>query len=172
MVQALSPLLEDYPALDLLAAPYLMEEFDSLLIEEFLDRMVPSNVMMAISSLGYEGRHTEPWFGVHYDLDVGPIDLANVEASSLSLPTRNPFLPESLSLVNGDEDIPLPVVDEPSAQIYVDTDLEFSVPRSVIHVSLRNPGGLMDAENAARARLYGTLVQDDLNSVAYPALLA
>ena len=172
MVQALSPLLKDYPARDLLVAPYLMEEFDAPLIEEFLDLLVPSNVMIAISSPGYEGQQTAQWFGVRYDLDVAPIDIAKVDASALSLPTSNLFLPESLSLVNGDADIPKLVVDEPSAQIYVDTDLEFKVPRAVTHVSLRNPGGLMNAENAARARLYSALVQDDLNSLAYPALLA
>ena len=171
-VQSLSPLLEDYLARDLLVAPYLMEKFDAQLIEKFLQRLVPSNVMMAISSPEYEGQQTEDWFGVRYDLDVGPIEIAKVEAPMLSLPARNPFLPESLTLVAGDDDIPLPVIGEPSAQIYVDTDLEFNVPRAVTHVSLRNPGGLMDAGNAARAWLYTALVQDDLNSLAYPALLA
>ena len=90
----------------------------------------------------------------------------------LSLPARNPFLPESLTLVAADDDIPLPVIDKASAQIYVDTDLEFKVPRAVTHVSLRNSKGLMDAGNAARALFYAALIQDDLNSLAYPALLA
>ena len=171
-VQALSPSLQNYPAEDLLAAPYLMEKFDAGLIEEFLDRLIPSNVMVAISSPGYEGQRTEKWFGVRYDLEVGPVAINEVETSALGLPARNPFLPESLSLVSGDEEIPLPVIDEPYAQVYVDTDIEFNVPRAITHVSLRNPGGLLDSRNAARGRLYSALVQDDLNSLAYPALLA
>ena len=171
-VQSLSPLLADYPVEDLLVAPFLMEEFDESLIEEFLNRLVPSNVILASSSPGYEGQKTEKWFGVRYDLDVGPLDISETEGSALSLPSRNPFLPKSLSLVKDDDVMPLPVIDEPSAQVYVDTDLEFNVPRAVTHISLVNPGGLLDVENAARGRLYSALVQDDLNSLAYPALLA
>ena len=68
--------------------------------------------------------------------------------------------------------MPLPVIIDADAEVYVDTDLEFGVPRAVTHVSLRNPGGLISLENSARARLYTMLVQDDLNALAYPALLA
>ncbi len=171
-VQALSPALEHYPAKDLLVAPYLMEEFDASLIKRFLRSLVPSNVMIAISAPGYAGQRTEQWFNVQYDLEVGPIDTLEIDASTLSLPARNPFLPKSLTLVSGDDDIPLPVIDDADAQIYVDTDLEFNVPRAVTYVSLRNQSGLMTAENVARSRLYSSLAQDDLNSLAYPALLA
>ncbi|MDG1230829.1 MAG: hypothetical protein P8P91_01075, partial [Pseudomonadales bacterium] len=42
----------------------------------------------------------------------------------------------------------------------------------VMHVSLRNDGGFISLSDAAQSQLYSMLVQDDLNALAYPALLA
>ena len=171
-VSGLSPSLQHYPAEDLLVAPYLMEEFDGDLIRSFLDRLTPDNVMVTISSPGYEGSETERWFGVSYDLSVGEVPVADVEGASFQLPEPNPFLPDSLELVEDDGELPNRVLNYPFMEVYLDTDTEFGVPRAVTHVSLRNPGGLVALEDATRAQLYATLVQDDLNALAYPALLA
>ena len=171
-VRTIAPALEHYPAENLLVAPFLMEEFDALLIRAFLDHLTPGNVMVSVSGPGYEGIRTEKWFGVSYDLARGPIEMADMDTSGLMLPAVNPFLPDSFDLVEADKDMPLPVIIDADAEVYVDTDLEFGVPRAVTHVSLRNPGGLISLENSARARLYAMLVQDDLNALAYPALLA
>ena len=172
VVRTLAPNLEHIPAEDLLVAPYMMEEFDGEMIRDFLGYMTPENVFVAVSSPGYSGSQSEKWFGVSYDLDQGDIETAEVESTRLKLPEPNPFLPESLGLVSADEDLPLPVIQRDDVEVYVDTDVEFRVPRAVTHVSLRNPGGLVALEDAAIAQLYATLVQDDLNALAYPALLA
>jgi len=171
-VRTLAPLLERIPARDVLVAPYLMEEFDAELIGEYLSELRADNVMVTVSSPGYEGSETESWFDVRYDLERGPIALTTVDMNGLRLPDPNPFLPESLTLTEADDDKPLPVVQGEAAEIYVDTDLEFRVPRAVTHVSLRNPGGLMSLEDSTTAAVYTMLVQDDLNALAYPALLA
>ena len=63
------------------------------------------------------------------------------------------------------------MIDQRSIQVYVDTDVEFE-PRAVTHVSFRNAGGLMSALDSAQSLLYSALVEDSLNSLAYPALLA
>jgi secreted Zn-dependent insulinase-like peptidase len=171
-VSSLSPEMEHYPPQDLLIAPYLMEEFDAGLIRDYLALLTPDNVQVTISSPGYKGEMTEKWFNVSYDLAHGGVEIASVEASALALPAPNPFLPESLELVDGDDEKPLPVIKLPEADIYLDSDVEFGVPRAVTHVSLRNEGGLIALEDVAAARLYTALVQDDLNALAYPALLA
>ena len=171
-VRTLAPLLERLPPRDLLVAPYLMETFDADLIAEYLSHLRADKVMMTVSSPGYEGGKTESWFDVRYDLERSPIALAAVDVAGLRLPEPNPFLPESLSLTEADDDMPLPVIQGEAAEIYVDTDLEFLVPRAVTLVSLRNPGGLISLEDATTAAVYTMLVQDDLNALAYPALLA
>ena len=172
LVRAMSPGMQRYPAKDLLIAPYLMEEFDTDLIRGFLQALNKDNVLVTLSSPGYEGGATEKWFGVSYDLTPGPVQMADVDTNALTLPSPNPFLPDSLALAQGDEEGPRIVIGAAGVEIYQDTDLEFGVPRAVTHVSLRNPNGLVARADAARAKLYIRLVQDDLNALAYPALLA
>ncbi|MGV0035063.1 MAG: insulinase family protein [Candidatus Azotimanducaceae bacterium WSBS_2022_MAG_OTU7] len=171
-VRSIAPTLQHYPAEDLLVAPYLMEEFDASLIKSFLSQLTKDNVMMTLSSPDYTGQSTEAWFGVSYDLELGDIALATVDSSTLVLPEANPFLPESLDLTQADELGPTPVIAGNGLELYMDTDLEFNVPRAVIHVSLRNDGGFITLEDVAQSQLYSLLVQDDLNALAYPALLA
>lgn len=171
-VRSIAPALQHYPAEDLLVAPYLMEEFDASLIRSFLILLTKDNVLMTLSAPGYKGQSTEPWFDVSYDLEPGEISLAKVDSSALEMPKVNPFLPESLDLTQGDTLGPRPLIEGVDLELYMDTDLEFNVPRAVILVSLRNDGGFVALEDAARSQLYSMLVQDDLNALAYPALLA
>jgi len=171
-VQYLASYLADYPVEDILAAPYLMEEFDAGLIRDYINRLTRDNVLVTVSQPGYEGSQTEKWFGVSYDLERGEVDVADVDSSALHLPDTNPFLPESLELLEDDPAIPAIVLREPGLEVYLDTDMEFRVPRAVIHLGLRNNEGFTDIQDRANAYLYTTLVQDDLNALAYPAYLA
>ena len=172
VVRSIAPALQHYPAEDLLVAPYLMEDFDALLIRSFLTLLTKDNVLMTLSSPGYKGQSTESWFGVSYDLKLGEISVSAVDSSALKLPEANPFLPESLDLTQADTFGPKPVLADNGLELYMDTDVEFNVPRAVIHVSLRNDGGFTALTDAAQSQLYSMLVQDDLNALGYPALLA
>jgi secreted Zn-dependent insulinase-like peptidase len=171
-VRSIAPALQHFPPEDLLVASFLMEEFDASLIRSFLTLLTRDNVLMTLSSPGYKGQSTEAWFGVSYDLKLGDIPVATVDSSTLELPEANPFLPESLDLTQGDSLGPRPVIADKGLELYMDTDLEFNVPRAVIHVSLRNDRGFIALADAAQSQLYSMLVQDDLNALAYPALLA
>lgn len=171
-VRKVGPGLAHYPPQDLLVANYLMEEFDPVLIRDFLSHLNKNNVLIAISAPGYKGRSTEKWFGVSYDLALGSIEFTPAETNELTLPGKNPFLPEALDLVEADSLPPIAVIDTGAIEVFLDTDVEFRVPRAVTHVSLRNDRGLIALEDVANAQLYSLLVQDDLNALAYPALLA
>lgn len=171
-VQYLASYLADYPVEDILAAPYLMEEFDAALIRDYIDQLTRDNVLVTVSQPGYEGSQTERWFGVSYDLERGAITVADVDGSALHLPDQNPFLPESFELLEDDSAIPAVALKAPGLEVYLDTDMEFRVPRAVTHLSLRNNRGFMDIRDRANAYLYTALVQDDLNALAYPAYLA
>lgn len=171
-VQSTAPGIAYFPPEDLLVAPYLMEEFDGPLIASFMEYLTPDNVMVTIARPGYEGQSTEKWFGVSYDLKLGPIQMAAAETDALSLPPKNPFLPSDLDLIADDDEQPLAVRDSDEAIVYLDIDTEFGTPRAVMHVSLQNEDGLISGRDAARAQLYAKLVRDDLNALAYPAYLA
>ena len=171
-VRGIAPALAYYPPRDVLIAPYLMESFDPSLIRRYLGYLRPDNVVVTISSPDYQGSKTEPWFGVSYDLVQGSIEVEQVDTSGLTLPDPNPFVPESLDLVATAVETPTAAISSSEAVIYASTDTEFGVPRAVMHISLRTDGGLIALDDVAAAQLYGLLVQDDLNALAYPALLA
>ena len=176
-VRGISPLLPYVPTRDLLAAPYLMEQFDAALIQSFLRLLRVDNVFITISGPNVQGDSTEHWFKVPYTLDRGPVKVAAEATTDLRLPPPNPFVPESLDLLKGDDALPELIIKKQVAgtsavEIYLDTDVEFRVPRAVMDISIRNRGGLIRLEDAIRARLYARLVEDDLNALAYPALLA
>ena len=46
------------------------------------------------------------------------------------------------------------------------------MPRAVTHVSIRSDRGLIDLKDVVASDLYAYLVEDDLNTLGYPALLA
>ena len=171
-VQTIAPDIAYYPPEDLLVAPFLMESFDAVLISGFVEQLTPENVMVSISSPGYQGESTEEWFGVSYDLKRGPVEIASVETTALRLPPENPFLPENLDVLEDDPEPPRQAIATQSTSVFYDTDTEFGVPRAIMHVSLQNDGGLIGLRDSARAELYAKLVRDDLNALAYPALLA
>ncbi len=172
VVSGMSPALQHYPAEDLLVAPYLMEEFDKELIASFIDVLTEDNAMVAIAGPGYDGSQTEKWFSVKYDVETGPVAVADIETAGLGLPEPNPFLPENLDLLEAGDGKPVVVVEKDAKAVYLDTDVEFGVPRAVVHVSVRNDGGLVGLQDSVNAALYSSLVQDSLNALAYPAYLA
>ncbi len=172
-VSSIAPLLTFIPARDLLVAPYLMDEFDPDLIQSFLSWLREDNLLLTVSGPDITGDTIEPWFQVPYELIPGPLKTnKSAEASTLELPPVNPFIPDSMDLVVADDSLPQPVIAKQAVDIYLATDLEFGVPRATTHISIRNEGGFIDLDNRVRANLYARLVQDDLNALAYPALLA
>ena len=170
-VRHLSPLLQYYPTADLLTAPYLMEAFEPALIKEFLSYLRRDNAAVVLASPSVQGRNIEKWFSVPYRLKDGISESGDTQ-HDFKLPASNPFLPESLAMLPEDDHPPQVTGAGQKAEIYLDTDLTFGVPRAVMHISLRNPGGLMSVSDVVHAQLYAALVRDDLTPLAYPALQA
>lgn len=166
-----APALMRYPAVDVLAAPYLMDDFDPQLIKTYLDALTPDNVLMTVSGPDVSTNAEERWFGVPYRLDRGPIQRAAATAA-LSLPTPNPFLPERLDLVPDDPAGPVPIQAAPGLALWIDRDTAFGTPRANLRLSLGLEGGMATARDSAFAALYTALVEDSLSAAAYPAVLA
>ena len=170
-VQSLAPNLMKFPAKDLLVAPYLLENFDAELIDNYLGYLRPDNVLVTVAGPEVEGDKTEQWFNVAYSLENG-IARNETIARTLTLPAPNPFLPEDLTLIESANSAPEALPDTGPMAFYLAADTEFGVPRATLHVSLRRPNGLISVSDTVRARLYRNLVEDDLNALSYPALLA
>ncbi|MBA58642.1 MAG: hypothetical protein CMQ40_05655 [Gammaproteobacteria bacterium] len=171
-VQMISSRLNRYPWESILSSAYLMEKFDEDLIRDYLAKLKPDNVLVSISSPGYLGRKTEKYFGVSYDLDLGPLELPEIDSSELRLPEKNLFLPSSLELVEASPSAPRLALEDEGVEIYLDSDTDFGVPRAVTQVRVSPVSGWRSPRDQAFASLYAAIVEDSLNSLSYPAYLA
>ncbi len=171
-VYQMAPRLDQFPAEDLLVAPYLMEVFDPALIEQFLGYLTPNNVLLEITAPDALTKQMEPWFQVPYSLVKGPLPRKTVSDAPLRLPTANPYLPEKLDLVAADTQTMERVIDKPELTLWMDTDVDFGTPRANMTLSLLVEDGFIDAADRAQAQLYRRLVNDALSATIYPAYLA
>jgi secreted Zn-dependent insulinase-like peptidase len=180
-VRSISPSMNLHPIEDVLIAPYLMEGFDADLIERLLGYLTPDNVLIEISGPDVDTDQVEKWFQVPYRIAAAfpagtsvhaPTPDPTKTSMDLALPPRNPFIPERLEVLGSHEEPPHLSHEQPGIAIWVARDTSFGVPRASVQLQLATPGGFTTAADAAYADLYSRLVQDALNSYAYPALMA
>ena len=169
-VYQMAPLMDKYPAEDLLVARYLMEDFNPKLIGDYLDQLVPANLVVTYAASELETDAVEPWFNVPYRIETNT-KLPAAADLAFGLPATNPYLPDNLELVAADE-LPMQKISAMGIDIWLDTDTSFNVPRASTRVNLAAPGGITALRDRAMAQLYRRLVADRLNSETYPAYLA
>ncbi|MDV2077788.1 insulinase family protein [Marinobacter xestospongiae] len=65
----LSRMLQIYPPEDILTGPVLMEEFDSLAIKSYLDRLIPDRLLVTVTGGNEASATRDPWSGTEYELE-------------------------------------------------------------------------------------------------------
>ena len=171
-VYRVGPMLELYPPEHVLSAPYLMEDFDPALINDYIELLNPDNLVMEIVGPDVETDRLEPWFQVPYRIDHTTPQPRREANARLALPDANVFLPESLDLLNNDQAGPSPVVDTSTISFWLDRDTEFAVPRANLFLILGVRGGFATPIDIVMARLYQRLITDSRTELTYPATLA
>ncbi|MFP6836286.1 MAG: insulinase family protein, partial [Pseudomonadales bacterium] len=171
-VYRVGPMLDMYPPEHVLSAPYLMEDFDPGLINEYIALLNPDNLVMEIVGPDVETDQVEPWFDVPYSVIAGTHSPVTKIDTKLALPVRNNFLPQSLELLSDDEAGPRVVLDKPNISFWLDRDTEFGVPRANVFLTLGLSGGLARPTDIVMAQLYQRLLTDSRNELTYPAMLA
>ena len=175
-VYRLGPTLAHLPPEDLLRAPYLMAGFDPELINDYLSRLTPQNVLMTIIRPEAATDRVEPWFKVPYALEPGPIAVdgtAGKTQFAFHLPAKNPFIADRLVTLPDDQASPRRIESAEGTEVWLDRDLEFGAPRANLRLLLTVPdGGFASVADEVAAGIYRDLVVDQLNAYAYPAWLA
>ena len=171
-VQMLSPRLNKYPPRVILSAPYFMEEFDKEMIGEYLSELRSENVLISISSPDFRGKEIEKNFSVSFDLDRNPINLDAIDSHLKELPKKNPFIPSALKLIEADHGPPELFLEKDGVKVYLDSDVDFQIPKVVSQMKIETSAGVFSARDQAYATLYAMIVKDGLNSMSYPAYLA
>jgi secreted Zn-dependent insulinase-like peptidase len=179
-VSALASGMHYYQAEDLLQGPYMMTRFDADMISDVLAQLVPDNAMVVLSDKGVKTDRVSDKYQVPYSVQtLSAAQLAawssDGDAGALHLPVPNEFIAEDVSLVKIARDNP--AVPEIALQldrqtIWFRQDNEFRVPKGATYINFRSPEIGQNAEQTAAAVLYTSLLKDELNEFAYPALLA
>jgi secreted Zn-dependent insulinase-like peptidase len=173
-VYVLAPVLMHYPPRELLRNRYIYTRFDAALITQYLALLRPDNVAIQVTLPEAVTTAQEPWFGVAYHRSSGAPSLPELTAeqrATLKLPEANPFLPEDLTLIGG-EQAPRSLATTPEAEYWLHTDTTFGVPKSNVRFTLRLDGGITTPADRAAASLYADVVADATNQWAYATLLA
>lgn len=171
-VYQVAPRFLDYPPADVLAAPYLMEEFDPDLIRGYIDALTLDNVLVELAGPDIDTDRREPWFDVPYRLEQRRPARDPASVAGLALPEPNRYLPESLAVLPDDPQAPRLAVARPGLTLWSDRDTEFGTPRANLFLSLGVRDGFASASELARASLYSAVVEDALTATVYPAYLA
>jgi insulysin len=171
-VYQVAPRFQHYPAADVLAAPFLMTDFDPALIQTYIDALTPDKLVMEVAGPDVPVEQRERWFDVPFQVRHERPPRAEAAHAGLALPAPNPYLPESLDVLPDDPALPKLAVARPGLSLWADRDTAFNTPRANLYLSLGIPGGISTAEDLAMASLYRRVVDDALIDAVYPAYLA
>ncbi|TVP53690.1 MAG: peptidase M16 [Halomonadaceae bacterium] len=165
---------------DVVVAPFMMESYQPEAYQELLQLMTPERLQVSLLA-PFESDDSwlkTEWYDTPYRIEsLDPQSVIQREGlgdllAKLSLPDPNPFIPEDLSLVAGDDMAhPQQLSDGPLSLWYA-RDTRFNAPRATMLLSLRTPAAKDSPKADVLTRLMLETVEDELSSIAYAARVA
>ncbi len=186
LAQSLASRLHDYPMVDVLRGPYIMDQFDPERIRQMLSYLTPDRVYLQVVSQGLKVRKVSPWYGVVYGIEPIGADtilrwqremmegIVDNNPGAISLPPPNPFIPTRLTLqsLEGEFEKPYRLPSEPGLEAWYRPDQEFRTPRSSFYFSIKSLHANSSAKNTVLTELLVRMINDQLDAFTYPARLA
>lgn len=139
-----------------------------------VDAMRPENALVFLVSKGLKTDKTETHYGTNYSYteETGKNFTELQEPTvpkGLFLPPPNPFVPKDVSLR---AEQPVKLVANDGLTLWYAQDTEFKRPKVAIHLHLLTPAAAGSSENSAKTQLLAGVINEQLNELAYPAMLA
>ncbi len=179
-VNSLASQMHYYPPEHLLVGPYLMEQFEPRRIEQLLDQMRPSNLLITWTDQQAEVDQIEPSYQVPYGLSA--IDKKTLAGwrdaaidARLQPPGKNPYLPTNTALLPPPatpSNHPSLIKDQPGFQLWFQQDGHFKQPRSNTYFAYYSPQPNRTAKTVVQSELLLSMVTEQLNPVSYQANMA
>ncbi len=175
-VMDLSSRMSLYKPENILQGPYSLEIYDQPAILSYLNSMRPENALVSVTSPKVVGVTESKYYSTPYTakkIAAEQVERWNNVAviDAIKMPAPNSFIPQDFSLlekVSQTEPVQLGqvgVVDLWHGQS------SFEGPRGASYLQLNNALVNASAKNSAMAQLLVALLNDSLNSKAYPATL-
>ncbi len=171
--------LQRYTAREVIRGPYLMARYDAKLITRYLEQLTPDNVLVTVAEPNLPTDKKSPWYQTPYSVKPLTEDVLaswkNVTPNErLTLPEKNQFVPEHLTLLENPEitETPIKLVEKDGFTLWHRTNLEFDSPKADIFINIRSPQANNTAANGVAGNLFAKMINDSLNEYSYPAYLA
>lgn len=170
--------LHHYDYKEVLRGPVTMEGFDAELIRKHWALLKRDNVLVSIMSPNVKTERESRFYGTPYAASELSFPRQRAVqkrlARQLRLPEQNPYVPESLALVNDEQSgtvVPERLETPEGARLWWHGDGRFGVPRGSVYLHIRQPQLTEPLDLAARVVLL-EMIRDQLTPDTYPALLA
>lgn len=183
IVSHLAGNLQKYTAREVIRGPYLMSRYDNKLITHYLDQLTPDNVLVTVAEQNLPTDKTSKWYQTPYSVTKLDDELiADWKSATpnghLSLPEKNQFIPDHLTLLSNDEannqssNKPTQLIAREGFTLWHRTNVEFNSPKADIFINIRSPQANNTPANSVAGNLFTKLINDSLNEYSYPAYLA
>lgn len=163
-----------YPAEDYIRGPYRCDQYDPQVMSHVLDQMIPSNGIILVSSQQFtsqELQRREKWYGVIYDVeeaDNRPVFTdSSEEHRHLSLPDKNPYIPQSLEVIPG-VTAPVQLIDI-NRNLWYQLDTKFKNPWIIFGAVISNDYVGKSTKNIVACDLWVSVLADRLSVASYYA---
>lgn len=177
LTSSLAMTLQESKAQRVLIEDYQLTDFNKALYLQFIERLVPSNMFIALSAQSVETESETEWYQAPFKvskLDKKVInDLEHIEIDpTLHMPTKNEFIPDNTSLLHKKNHKPELLQKNDGLNVWYAFDSSFGTPKANIFLTLRSPISNISADNTNKTDILVSLLKDALNEYSYPAYLA
>ena len=179
LVRYIAANLHHFPAEEVLHGPATVSRYDPELIQDFLGRLRPDNLLLVLTAPGLATDRRTQFFDSAYA--VRKIDATRLAAwrplrhdPQLAIPAANEFIPENLAVkpLEKQTEIPVRVVATPLLELWFKQDDRWRLPHADFYFSVRSPHANSDPRESVLTDLFIEVVKDSLNEYSYPAGLA
>lgn len=142
--------------------------------QALVDALQPKNAVVFLVAKGLATDQKETYYGTDFSstLEKGEVftslGIGEVPAE-IHLPLVNPFVPKDTALA---AEQPVLLQQDEALTLYYAQDTEFRRPKVAMHFHILTPEAYGSARKAALTGLYASMLQEQLNEYAYPALMA
>jgi insulysin len=187
-VTSLASAMQIYPGHHVLSGPYKLYNYDPQMIQEFLNYLVPENMILSITSKAFEGKtdQKEKWYGTEYKIDTLSPELRKkwsdakndntICEMNLSLPEMNDMIASDFAIKPFQDlpkDEPRLVMDTDICRLWYKPDNVFEMPKVNCMILLRTTSSSVGSvEENVLATLWTQIVNEITNDFTYLASMA
>ncbi|WP_165474602.1 insulinase family protein [Marinomonas sp. MED121] len=169
------------PATDVLDAFQITQVADTQKIKALSALLTSDNMLVQIETKGQVPTHwgqtepewqLEPWYQSQYaNLTFNQDFLTSLthapKIDALQAPEKNTYIPSSLSLINGYDEIPKQVYEAEGINFWHRSDDRFDKPKSSNYLAIRYPGASDNNQQYVLNKLWARLLNDALSEATY-----